>query len=131
MKMMKRMFSSAQMPTCLSPTPMKEETDILGHLSIRIVGISCVPPPVEGFKDSTSEQGLTAEDRVPSLKEEMKQIPSEKAPASNGEEEKRPRRFSIQENDEKSRPFNVFEKGSFHLDSLVESGVMLREMADK
>lgn len=138
MKVAKHACSSLQIPTCLSPTtpfspttPVEEEADILGQLSIRVVGISCVPPPAEGLKNSDSKYGLTAEDKVPSQKEEeMKRNPSEeKAPVENGEE-KRPRRFSIQENERGSQPFSVFEKGSFHLDSLVESGVMHGEVAD-
>lgn len=135
-KVAKHAFSSLQIPTCLSPTtpfspttPVEEETDILGQLSIRVVGISCVPPPAEGLKNSDSKYGLTAEDKVPS-QEEMKRTPSEeKAPVENSEE-KRPRRFSIQENEKGSQPFSVFEKGSFHLDSLVELGVMHEEEAD-
>ena len=136
MKVAKHAFSSLQIPTCLSPTtpfspttPVEEEADILGQLSIRVVGISCVPPPAEGLKNSDSKYGLTAEDKVPS-QEEMKRTPSEeKAPVENSEE-KRPRRFSIQENEKGSQPFSVFEKGSFHLDSLVELGVMHGEVVD-
>ena len=118
-------FAKSQPP---SPKVPGEEPDLLGQISIRVVGISCVPPP-----EKTAERESQSESRSESQHESHPESQSETVKANaepveatstaNGDERKHKQLLSLQENSEDSRPFSVFEQGSFHLKPLIESGV--------
>ena len=118
-------FAKSQPP---SPKVPEEEPDLLGQISIRVVGISCVPPP-----EKTAERESQSESRSESQHESHPESQSETVKANaepveatstaNGDKRKHKQLLSLQENSEDSRPFSVFEQGSFHLKPLIESGV--------
>ena len=116
----------------LSPKVPEEEPDLLGQISIRVVGISCVPPPektAERESQSESQPKLQPKSQHESHPESQSETvkanaePVEATSTANGDKRKHKQLLSLQENSEDSRPFSVFEQGSFHLKPLIESGV--------
>lgn len=87
-----------------------------------------MPPPektVERESQSESRSESQHESHPESQSEEVKidAEPVEATSTANGDKRKHKQLLSLQENSEDSRPFSVFEQGSFHLKPLIESGV--------
>ena len=113
-------FAKSQLP---SPKVPEEEPDLLGQISIRVVGISCVPPPEKAERESQSESRPELQPESQSEEVKADAQPSEATSITNRDKRKHNQFLSLQENPEDSRPFSVFEQGSFHLKPLIESGV--------
>ena len=106
----------------LSPKVPEEEPDLLGQISIRVVGISCVPPPektAERESQSESQPKLQPKSQHESHPESQSETvkanaePVEATSTANGDKRKHKQLLSLQENSEDSRPFSVFEHFGF------------------